>query len=377
MNQASSTRQLLEERVLAAQSYLLPKDQFDKLAAGLKQMPDDEFEQMCAELAEAYKGENSLTTKDFVNVIRQGRQLFGTTPENQASFVKVSFMSDADNDELWKQISKSHPSDIIKLDRESDSKIIHLWEDCNPAFVTTSGVTIPSDLFFAETIPLKDVRIVVDERKHPDGVVTSYRVVIFDDYAERVKLADENTPQMVGATIEYIGNEPKIIYPINILKGVDIVLGGALGHRNLTPEAKTRFEDLPEADVGQHAVSLLETWYGIQIALLHPVVKDVFRRPRTIVDRDYRHKGKGRKRKVKYIKQHVINATAIDIALDGGSPGITRRTLAWYVIGHWRTYPDGRKVFIKPYWKGALRDLRRNFTEREREIAQISIDTAA
>ena len=28
----------------------------------------------------------------------------------------------------------------------------------------------------------------------------------------------------------------------------------------------------------------------------------------------------------------------------------------WYVIGHWRTYSSGKKIFIKGYWKGPERN---------------------
>ena len=78
----------------------------------------------------------------------------------------------------------------------------------------------------------------------------------------------------------------------------------------------------------------------------------------------------------KYIKQHIISTGELDIAIYGDSRGYTRRSFIWYVIGHWRVYADGKKVFVKPYWKGALRDVRMTIEEREREIAQVCGTTA-
>ena len=47
-----------------------------------------------------------------------------------------------------------------------------------------------------------------------------------------------------------------------------------------------------------------------------------------------------------------------------------RHTLVWYVIGHWRNYGSGKRVFIQPYWKGALRNLKMSLDGRDREIVR-------
>ena len=41
--------------------------------------------------------------------------------------------------------------------------------------------------------------------------------------------------------------------------------------------------------------------------------------------------------------------------------------MLWYVAGHWRTYKDGRKIFIKPHWKGPLRDSKNKIGIETRE----------
>jgi len=119
-------------------------------------------------------------------------------------------------------------------------------------------------------------------------------------------------------------------------------------------------------------MGLLETWYGIQIALLHPTVKEVFRNPRTAILKDSKTDKKRKKNKVRYIKEHIINAEELDKLIYGESDKrtIKRHALVWYVIGHWRTLKNGNTIFVKPYWKGALRELKKPMPERERVIVQ-------
>jgi hypothetical protein len=199
---------------------------------------------------------------------------------------------------------------------------------------------------------------------------------VFDDYAECARSCDENTPGTVGAVIRYLGKKEKcaIVHPINVLRGLDVLISGPLGYMNLSAQQRRAYESMVTGThVGQGFISMLETWYGIQIALLHPLVKDVFSKPRTVPLNTGSAKAKNcGKRRVRYVKKHVINPGQIEKALCGG--GAVRHTLVWYVIGHWRKFADGRKVFIKPYWKGALREIKRSMTDREREIAQVSDD---
>ena len=79
-------------------------------------------------------------------------------------------------------------------------------------------------------------------------------------------------------------------------------------------------------------------------------------------------KGGKKRRVVRYIKKHVITAEDLEQTSFKGKSGFTRHTPIWYVIGHWRHYSDGKKVFIKPYWKGEMRHLRIDLDGREREI---------
>ena len=122
-------------------------------------------------------------------------------------------------------------------------------------------------------------------------------------------------------------------------------------------------------DMTSYFSVVMKAWYGIQIALLHPQIKSVFQNPSTIAvsPQGTKKKHKRGKRKTVYVKRHVINAD--DLVRTTAGASVERHTLVWYVIGHWRTYKNsGKKIFIKPYWKGPLRELKQNLDERERVI---------
>lgn len=130
-------------------------------------------------------------------------------------------------------------------------------------------------------------------------------------------------------------------------------------------------KDFSKDEIKDYSAMFLALWYGIQIALLHPQIKMLFQNP--IKEKQYLRegKGKGRKRIVKYIRKHYITAEGIDEALYGkGHRDFKRKTMAWYVIGHWRQYKNGTRKFINGYWKGPLREMKRNLDDgRVRQLA--------
>ena len=100
---------------------------------------------------------------------------------------------------------------------------------------------------------------------------------------------------------------------------------------------------------------LLRAWYGIQICLLNPYVKDVFR-AEDKKETHFNPDGKKRKYKVHYVRHHYLTQEAQKSLSPTSDGGRLRHTFAWYVCGHWRHYQNGRTIFIQPYWKGPLRE---------------------
>ena len=73
-----------------------------------------------------------------------------------------------------------------------------------------------------------DCYIVVDERGEENGLEVVYRVVVFQDYQERIRDAD-GKPVYVGAVvIEY--QDYATFIPLQVCKGVDVVIGGVMGY---------------------------------------------------------------------------------------------------------------------------------------------------
>ena len=151
--------------------------------------------------------------------------------------------------------------------------------------------------------------------------------------------------------------------------------GNERDYRHLSAYDREQFTEPFMKLLNSSLCSTLGIWYGIQIALLHPLTKSTFSKPGV---RQYRtpdsNENCKKRNKVKYIKTHVVTASAVDSALFGDEGGscakpMNRRKLLWYEVGHWRNYKDGRSLFVRPYWKGALRYVKGIGDDRERTIA--------
>lgn len=77
-------------------------------------------------------------------------------------------------------------------------------------------------------------------------------------------------------------------------------------------------------------------------------------------DKPYVYKEKNRVRLVKVIRLGVQ-------ASDGSASGVTKviRCPCWGVMGHWRTYKSGKKVWIAPYRKGKERNNPKAYVPKE------------
>ena len=89
-----------------------------------------------------------------------------------------------------------------------------------------------------------------------------YRVVVFQDYQERIRGAG-GKPVYVGAVvIEY--QDYATFIPLQVCEGVDVVIGGGIGFHNAPDEVIKDFKKLTQMDVQQMGSECMSTWYGIQ-----------------------------------------------------------------------------------------------------------------
>lgn len=354
----------IRERLIYANASVMTEEEFNKAKKLLDEMSDSEILNIASKAIQSINGKGGI--KEYLNRQKELQKIRGINKYNSAlGRFNVATLSECENKKIIKKIENSSPSDVIYLTNNEDVQLIDLWEKGDK-----SNIVIPSDLFFANTIPLMDCKISVDERGI-GGINCSYRVVIFEDYAEKIKSSHENDVILVGAVIIPASKSGDIIIPINIVHGVDFIPICPIGFRNMPNACQQKIkQSINQSQLAQMLICTMETWYGIQIALLHPEVKEVFKNPQTV--RDYgctkNNSKNNKKKRVRYIKKHVINKDELEKRIYGTTKTIKRHALLWYVIGHWRTYKDGRKVFIQPYWKGALRNERSVVEAREREI---------
>lgn len=294
------------------------------------------------------------------------------------------FMPEETNKEIVHYVQNSVPSDTIRMNLSIAAeleKLFHMFSNSK-----YDGL-VPSDLVFAGTIPLLDVALIIDDTSLLSPVC---RIKIQENYhnilAEAPDKGDNGEPVLVYAGILELttfssglfkGNNTSLIFPLFVQKGYDYFVIGMMNQIGLCPnyseDFKTaiyspRLKEYINTFDERAGATLMRAWYGIQVALLHPVVKDIFSNPVT----SYKHNDVEAKiyhHKARYIRKHIINSEDIEKALKiGEQKQQTRHTLIWYVIGHWRHYKDGRTLFVKPYWKGPLRKTKTTTTTRDREI---------
>lgn len=235
-----------------------------------------------------------------------------------------------------------HASDTILLDKDSRDRIVEFRKK-----IIGSDTDNVSDILWANTVPIHDMELALRSGE-------MVRICIFDEVLDALNEIPDGKTGLVGA----IQTGAKTFALIGVVKG-----------ENRTEISEESFKENGETEgmISDHSMfyEIMRLWHGIELALLNPQIQDVFSVSNTV--KRYTREtvnGKKRQRVVRYIKRHVIDGDALRHALTE----YHRHCLAWYVIGHWRHYKDGRVIFIKPFWKGELRALKRNFDDRQRDI---------
>lgn len=279
---------------------------------------------------------------------------------------------------------------------------------------------VPNDIFVANTIPLKQIDLELQDAK--DGFSDCFKMCI--NNMVTVLHGTEGAPMNEAFTIEaiipldqiqeYIANYPgditDLMFVIGAIKYVEtssVVKNEATALVIMKDEymyvGDPYFSDISVTDLrtGEHLSiserladidgrisdgALIEfmlrlidsisrsitAFYSINAALLNPVIVDVYNNKTSrIPDRSITAKKPSKRGKIRYIKRHFITVDDVNDAFE--KKGFQRHTMIWYVTGHWREYnKTGKRVFIQGYWKGALRHMKdtafQNLEPREREL---------
>lgn len=337
-------------------AHVLTVSEYEKAKQELLGMSDDAFDDYCHAIEAMAK--TDIPVKDFVHKIQDTQQGRGITAENCAlTNMPVKLLCDSDNQTVLSEIQKSSPSDHICVDMAEAGKLRKLWDPD-----LTFNASAPSDLFFAGTIPIRDLDLTIDLGENQKAYC---RVVVNENYQE----------DLIDSDIAYVANlvlydkKKKMIVPIAVFKGVDfITMAEGVGYVNY-PAVERVTENITVKVLSDFTYEIMRIWYSIQIALLHPTIKDIILTGRRVKERiPKEEQDKSRKRIVRYVRHRVINRKSLEEAVSVEPGNYSRHTLVWHVLGHWRICKSGKKVFVRPHWKGPLRAIKKNLDDCERQI---------
>ena len=232
-------------------------------------------------------------------------------------------------------LNNSFPSDNIILNNKSSDELNNFRKS-----IVGDEINTLSDIIWSGNIPLTDFKLTIG--------ASTIRFCIFTNAIESLKDLPDGKIGMIGA--------------LQVLPSKNFSLLGACKGTNEI-NISTEIFSADGKDKGRSSEETLEDiswawklWQGVQLALLHPKLKVIFSNGKRVKEYSRVNKNSKRERVVKYIKRHYIYEGDIEHTVKE----ITRHCKVWYVIGHWRHYKDGKSVYINGYWKGEMRELKRN-----------------
>jgi hypothetical protein len=238
------------------------------------------------------------------------------------------------------------------------------------------GTAVEADIIWADTCPLEHFSVLVTLN---DQYVESvrWRFDIIDDAVPSpngndchifgvmtLTIKKAKNAKVKGGDIELVApmacSSTQMLAPIDVWSASE---GGIHGDFEASdPRWMGTFRDL--------LIRGVHMFYCIEVALLNPVIETVFVESANTVPLEptAKHTGKNKRAKIRYVKRHIIHMSSVNTALE--KRGFVRHTNLWYVTGHWREYQNGKRIFVKGYWKGALRSLKETLVveTRDREI---------
>ena len=277
---------------------------------------------------------------------------------------------------------KMPATDRILINADQSANLIrNVFTDSDE---TDDGINIgyiPADILISKTLPILNMEIVADEFKNDNGsllVRKSVQVNILENYGYTNNGFKVYGTISLNSSLLVNNKYDDVIISSIISSDKDdnlciFSLAMAIPSQNYVVEDLTEGYHLgligPE-EFDEMFVQLMR-WYAIEVSLLNPLVKNVLSKHNTEVNNHTYTKYSTKKKPKKYIKVHYVNKIDIDDEINKVKKerGFNRHTLIWYQIGHWRTYKSGKKVFIKPCWKGPLRLIKDTNTQ-DRVIAQ-------
>ena len=283
------------------------------------------------------------------------------------------------NDDLYKQaiftteslITDPIPkaTEVINLDDINVRKRLNaLIPRDHTDEINHNSVIIRGDIFVAGTVPSPNIEM------HWGGSKARIFILDKDTIINSIKEYDDKNPFVIGKVEVHTPTD----------KGIQKIEMALIMFTNLmlewSPIIKVSNAIFNASDEALRILALeackvrdlfFASYYGIQLALLNPVIAERFHRETVPYEDKTAVNKRGNKKKPpkRYVKRITIDDIS-DIEISREKKAHHIKEPFWWVTGHWREYKSGKRIFIKGYWKGILRDAAEDIqsTPREREI---------
>lgn len=318
------------------------------------------------ELADVVSADAS---RDYFQLVEleQAKPEFEYTDKHMFHSDMIWSLNDTLRDELVSSLVEHCPTDRVRTSATVLDSLRETWQQDDDS----SNVYVSSDLLVSGQICLLDMEIEIEKALSNElKCIYRMRVQICEDYKERIEQADDDEIAWVGILDFSIPNcESKgVLCRFGVMRGVNsIIVDTAAFRYGMTLEDEASFNK--EATEGNFIVLVsrfLQTWYTIQLTMLNPMLKILFERSHRIKDKRKRLAGKKLANLSRPLNLHTVYMD--DIKETFGGKEFNRKTMVWYVMGHWRKYQTGKMSFVAPYWKGPLRNVKSQSMVRERTI---------
>lgn len=267
------------------------------------------------------------------------------------------------------------PIDSLTFDEGGCEKVKTFWKERVETFPPDGEIN--ADIILSGIVPVYDVLLETTMPKKR-GEILYGRIMIRPDLIEMI---DQLSGEIYAGVLMLYTEIIKYIVPFKVSVNSDyIIFPNEYGIVASTPEEADFYVNNPDI-VTLYDISnwkeYIDMWYGVMWVVLHPIARHIIRRqnttdtgPSPIVDfnKDIETPiSSDGPTVIKYVRSIVITEEDFKRV-----ENVVRKIKkdCWPVTGHWRMQQTKRGYvpkFIKPYWKGPLRDLKIHET-RIREL---------
>lgn len=263
------------------------------------------------------------------------------------------------------------PIDSLTFDEGGCEKVKTFWKDRVEALPPENEIY--ADILLSGITPVYDVLLETTTPKKR-GEILYGRVMIRPDMLE---MSDQLSGEIYAGILMLYTEIIKYIIPFKVSGKSDyIVFPDEYGIVASSQEEADFYMNNPDI-VKLYDISnwkeYMEMWYGTMWVILHPIARHIIRKNSESTSSDsfdvdvQAPVSSDGPTIIKYVKTVII--TEEDFKRVESAIRKIKKD-CWPVTGHWRNQPTKKgyvRKFIKPYWKGPLRDLKMHDT-RIREL---------